>query len=117
MTKINTMRAKLLDEKFGENAASSFSEMVTTIMKTPSFTEKECCYGTVKNYSIVHLQSETFNNDFNNLEQAIEDNHPPTSACNQCRRSPKFKRTYQPQVLIEVKLLFCTYAMHVMQFL
>lgn len=105
MTKINTMRAKLLNEKFGENAAYSFSEMAAMIMKMPSFTEKECCYGTVKNYPIVHLNNETFNNDFTNLKQAIEDNHPPVLACSQCKRSPKFKRTYQPQVLIEVKLL------------
>lgn len=100
------MRAKLLNEKFGENAASSFSEMAKTITKVPSFIEKECCYGTVKNYPIVLLNTDTFKNDFTNLQQAIKDNHPPISACNQCKRPPRFQRTFQPQVLIEVKLLF-----------
>lgn len=103
MTKINTMRAKLLNEKFGSNAASSFSEMVEQIMKMPSLTEKECCYGTIKNYPILYLNSQTFNNDFTNLEQAIEDNFPQKSACKQCKRSPGLTRTFQPQILIEVK--------------
>lgn len=105
MTKINNMRAKLLHEKFGSNSASSFSEMLNKIMEMPSFTEKECCRGALKSYPVIKLNSNTFNGDFTNLEQAIEDNFSEKSQCNKCKRLPKVKRTFQPQILIEVTLL------------
>lgn len=105
MTKINLMRAKLLHGKNLSNAAYSFGEMLNKIMKVPSFTEKECCYGVVKDYPLIKLNSIIFKNDFNNLEQAINGNFPGDAACNECKRPPKFKRTFQPQILIEVKLL------------
>lgn len=104
MTKINNMRAKLLYEKFGSNSASSFSEMLSKIMEMPSFTETECCNGAIRSYPVVKLNSDTFNDDFTNLEQAIEDNFPAKSPCNQCKKSPKLKRSFQPQILIEVEL-------------
>lgn len=106
MNTINSMRAKLLDEKNLSNSAYSFSEMLDKIMKMPSFTEKKCCTRALKNFPIIKLNSDTFNGDFNNLEQAIEDNFPESSQCEKCKRSPKFKRTFHPQILIEVKLLF-----------
>lgn len=124
MNTINSMRAKLLHEKFGSNSASSFNEMVTKIMKMPSCIEKECCKRTVKNYPILRLNSETFNNDFNHLEQAIQTNFPDESPCDKCKKSPKLKRTFQPHILIEVKLLllffvqFHTYKVfHIFSFL
>lgn len=104
MTKINNMRAQLLHEKFGSNAASSFSEMASQIMKTSSYTEKECCFGTIRNSSIIYLNSTTFNRDLKNLEQAIKDNFPPTSSCTQCKRSPRLNVTFGPQLLIEVRM-------------
>lgn len=99
------MRAKLLHEKFGSNSASSFNEMLSKIMEMPSFTEKDCCHGTTKSYPVIKLNSATFNDDFTNLERAIEDNFPEQSQCENCQRSPKIERTFQPQILIEVKLL------------
>lgn len=105
MNTINNMRAKLLHEKFGENSASSFNEMLNAIMEMPSFTETKCCDGAVKNYPLIKLNSNTFNGDFTNLEQAIEDNFPEESQCGKCKKSPKLKRDFQPQILIEVILL------------
>lgn len=106
MNTINGMRAKLLVEKELTNSAYSFSEMLDKIMKMPSFTEKECCTKALKNFPIVKLNSVTFNGDFKNLEQAIEANFPEDSQCEKCKRSPKLERTFQPQIFIEVKLLF-----------
>lgn len=105
MSKINSMRAKLLYDKLGSNSASSFSEMLSKIMEMPSFIEKECCHGTFKSYPVIKLNSNTFKDDFNNLVQAIEDNFPEEAQCENCKRSPKIERIFQPQILIEVKLL------------
>lgn len=104
MNKINSMRAKLLHEKFGSNSAYSFSEMLNKIMEMPSFTEEECCNGSIKKYPLITLNSEIFKGDFTNLQQAIEDNFPEKSQCSKCKRL-KLKRTFQPQILIEVILL------------
>lgn len=103
MKTINLLRAKMLNEHFGSNAAGSFSEMVTTIMKMPSYTEKECCYGSIKAYPIVYLNNDTFKNDFSNLVRAIEDNRPEALKCTQCNRSPRLRRKFESHVLIEVK--------------
>lgn len=105
MNTINNIRAKLLYEKFGSNSAYSFNEMVNKIMELPSFTETKCCDGAVKNYPLIKLNSNTFNGDFTNLEQAIEDNFPEESQCSKCKKSPQLKRTFQPHILIEVILL------------
>lgn len=109
MTKIINKRAKLLHEKFGLNSASSFSEMLNKIIEMPSYTEEECCHGPLKSYPVIKLNSKTFKGDFTNLEQAIEDNFPGKSQCNKCKRSPKLKRTFQPQILIEVILLLLSF--------
>lgn len=104
MTKINNKRAKLLHDKFDSNAASSFTSMVKHILKTPSVTEEECCSGKITNHSIISLNIITLNNDYKNLVQAINDNYPKHLSCKQCKKSPKYKRTFEPQLLIEVKL-------------
>lgn len=112
MKKINGMRSRLLHEKIGSNSASSFSEMVKKILNTPSYTEKKCCLNVVNGHPIVFLNSNTFHDDFNNLVQAIEDNFPPSSICDQCGKSPKWRRTFQPQIMIEVKFYYSHYALH-----
>lgn len=102
MKKINNSRAKLLHENFSSNAASSFSEMAAIITIAPSYTETKCCSETTRRSSIVYLNSDTFNNDWKNLAQAIKDNFPDSSMCDQCNASPKFKLTFGPHLLIEV---------------
>lgn len=98
---INGLRADLLYENFQSNVAMPFSAMVTAIMKVPSYTEVECCTKTIKNFPIVYLNVETFNNDLRNLNLAITDNLVDIPLCTKCKKS-KFTRTYGHQIFVEV---------------
>lgn len=79
--------------------ASSFTEMVKTVMTTPSYTEKGCCSESLRNF---YLDRNTINDNFNDLEQAIKNNFRQIGACNKCGLSPKLTRKFEQQVFIEV---------------
>lgn len=105
MNKINKMRARLLHDKFGSDAASSFGEMINEILKTPSYIGQKCCSTETESSPILKLNTETFNNNFANMAQAIHDNFPQPTSCAQCKKTPDIIRTFQPQILVEVKFL------------
>lgn len=108
MNKINNMRAKLLFEKFyrNENLALTFDAMVNKVLTIPSYSETECCTGSIKNFCIVYLNNEIFQNDFSNMEQAIEENFAEIPTCNRCKKKPKYTRNFANQVFIDVRLKY-----------
>lgn len=109
MNKINSLRAKLLFEKFYKNkkesnVALTFDGMMNTILTIPSYFETECCTNKIKNFIIIHLNNATFNNDFSNMEQAIEENFVKIPTCRRCKKGPKYTRNFTNQVFIDVRL-------------
>lgn len=108
MNKINTLRAKLLYEKFYKNkresdVALTFDGMMNTIITIPSYFETECCTQKIKNFIIIHLNHEIFNNNFSNMEQAIEQNFVEIPICSRCKKRSKYTRNFASQVFIDVR--------------
>lgn len=104
MNKINSMRAKLLFEKFykDENPENfTFNVMIHELFTLPSFTDVECCSTSSKNCIVIQLNNEIFKNDFSNLQQAIEKNEIPI--CNRCKKAPALKRVFGNQILVDVR--------------
>lgn len=103
------MRANLLFEKFYKNKGESsvdltFDGMVIEVLTIPSYSETECCTKSIKNFPIVHLNNDIFQNDFSNLQQAIEGNLIESKKCNRCKKNPKFQREFGNHIFINVRL-------------
>lgn len=108
MARPNNLRAQLLYETFYKNqnqtnVALTFDGMIDKLLTIPSYVEKECCTGKTKNWPVIKLNNEVFNNDFANLAQAIEENFVENSTCSRCGKGPTFTRTFGNHAFIDVR--------------
>lgn len=104
MKRGNNLRVSILSQYSDGNCEVSFTEMIVKLLKSPSYVEKECCSKKETVFPIVRLH-ESFQNDFNNLQIAIEKNFPPKVICRKCK-NPKVLRTFASHIFIEVNQIF-----------
>lgn len=108
MNKINSMRAKLLFEKFYDDSWSSkvettFVGMIERILTIPSYSVIQCCPKSVKNVPFIRLNKEVFKDDLANMECAIKSTFVEFSNCTRCKKKPQFKREFTNHVFVEVR--------------
>lgn len=101
MKKGNNLRVNILSGYRDGNCEMSFSELLVAFMKVPSYIEKGCCSGKEIAFPIVRLHT-SFQNNFKNMEHAIENNFPPKVICRKCNIS-KTARTFSTHIFIEVR--------------
>lgn len=104
MRRVNGLRADILYKVYeaNVNVGMAFSEMVKTVLTTPSYRENMCCSDQILDYPMVYLNNDIFCKDFQNIEKAIKDNFPDNPKCSQCKTQPKYTRVFEQQVFIEV---------------
>lgn len=112
MKTINKMRAELLFNEYKSNdCAIVISDVIQRFMKhDPSYTENGVCQRkgclSAKREShkpLITLNTEVFDQNFDNLAQAILSNFPSAPQCGKCRQPLKnFERTFGVIIFIEV---------------
>lgn len=110
MNHINSMRSKLLVEKFHNDQDTSkleitFAEMVRKVLSIPSYSETQCCTKSDRHFSVIDLSEDILNDDLLNMENTIKTKFDVIPKCTRCKKKPAFKRTIGNHVFIEVSHL------------
>lgn len=112
MKRINTMRAKFLYERFGEDGMlnNTYSMIEKLFDSEPSATDTIECKGcgdnrteTFESLGIDHL---TFADDMNNLETALSKTNPGEGTCWLCYDDANCSREYGPHLFINLLTIF-----------
>lgn len=103
MRQANNIRANVLAKINRPNCEMAFTEMVTSLLRSPSYIETYCCKKKQdQEFAVIRLHFDTFQNDFENLETSINNNFPGDRPCGRCKRSLSISRNFCDHLFIEV---------------
>lgn len=113
MRTINKMRAALVYNEYGSSECGNIvTEIIQRFLKNfPSYIETGVCLrkgcNSAKNecnYPLITINNQIFDNNFENLAEAISTNFPGSPQCTRCRHPlTNFERTFGASIFIEVR--------------